>query len=107
MIVDGSLLGIVRHINNYDTLAKYDALKRKRYELTGEREDGMTIGTEYGTGKEFIVDTTFSVSMELEQYKAQKAVTMYTEKLNSDAQAAYKDIGEQNGRANKKNKKGR
>ena len=65
----------------------------------------MTIGTEYGTGKEFIVDTTFSVSMELEQYKAQKAVTMYTEKLNSDAQAAYKDIGEQNGRANKKNKK--
>lgn len=107
MIVDGSLLGIVRHINNYDTLAKYDALKRKRYELTGEREDGMTIGTEYGTGKEFIVDTTFSVSMELEQYKAQKTVTMYTEKLNSDAQAAYKDIGEQNGRANKKNKKGR
>lgn len=106
-IVDGSLLGIVRHINNYDTLAKYDALKRKRYELTGEREDGMTIGTEYGTGKEFIVDTTFSVSMELEQYKAQKAVTMYTEKLNSDAQAAYKDIGGKNGTANKKNKKGR
>ena len=88
-------------------MAKYDALKRKRYELTGEREDGMTIGTEYGTGKEFIVDTTFSVSMELEQYKAQKAVTMYTEKLNSDAQAAYKDIGGKNGTANKKNKKGR
>lgn len=107
MIVDGSLLEIIRHINNYDTLAKYDALKRKRYELTGEREEGVTIGTEYGTGKEFIVDTNFSVSMELEQYKAQKAVTMYTEKLNSNAQAAYKNVGEQNGRANKKDKKGR
>lgn len=107
MIVDGSLLEIIRHINNYDTLAKYDALKRKRYELTGEREDGMTIGTKYGTGEEFIADTNFSVSMELEQYKAQKTVTMYTEKLNDDAQAAYKDIGGQNGTANKKNKKGR
>lgn len=63
--------------------------------------------TRYGTGEETVKDTNFSVSMELEQYKAQKAVTMYTEKLNDDAQAAYKDIGGKNGTANKKNKKGR
>lgn len=107
MIVDGSLLGIIRHINNYEILAKYDALKRKRYELTGEREEGMTITAKYGTGEETVKDTNFSVSMELEQYKAQKAVMMYTEKLNSDAQAAYKNVGEQNGTANKKSKKGR
>lgn len=44
MIEDDSLLKIISHINNYRKWAKMDAFKRTRYRLTGEREEGMSIG---------------------------------------------------------------
>lgn len=106
MIEDDSILKIISHINNYRKWAKMDAFKRTRYRLTGEREEGMSIGTVDGEN-EFIVGTDFSVSMEVEQHRAEKEVTLYTEKMHESIEADYAKIGEQNGRANKKNKKGR
>lgn len=106
MIEDDSLLKIISHINSYRKWAKMDALKRTRYRLTGKREEGMSIGTADGEN-EFIVDTDFSVSMEVEQHRAEKAITLYTEKMCESIEAEYAKIGEQNGRTNKKNKKGR
>ena len=106
MIEDDSLLKIISHINSYRKWAKMDALKRTRYRLTGKREEGMSIGTADGEN-EFIVDTDFSVSMEVEQHRAEKEVTLYTEKMHESIEAEYAKIGGQNGTANKKNKKGR
>ena len=106
MIEDDSILKIISHINNYRKWAKMDAFKRTRYRLTGEREEGMSIGTVDGEN-EFIVGTDFSVSMEVEQHRAEKAVTLYTEKMHESIEADYAKVGEQNGRANKKSEKRR
>ena len=106
MIEDDSLLKIISHINNYRKWAKMDAFKRTRYRLTGEREEGMSIGI-IDCENEDVVGTDFSVSMEVEQHRAEKEVTLYTEKMHESIEADYAKIGEQNGRTNKKNKKGR
>ena len=45
--------------------------------------------------------------MEVEQHRAEKEVTLYTEKMHESIEADYAKIGEQNGRTNKKDKKGR
>ena len=66
----------------------------------------MSIGTVDGEN-EFIVGTDFSVSMEVEQHRAEKAVTLYTEKMHESIEADYAKVGEQNGRANKKSEKRR
>lgn len=106
MIEDGSLLRIIYYINRYRKLAKLDALKRRRFELTGKREDGMAIGSQDGES-EFVIDTNFSIQMEVEQHRAEKEVTSYTDEMHKRIEAAYKKIGEQNGGTDKANKKER
>ena len=83
MIEDGSLLKIVSNIDQYLKSMKFDKAKRQRFIETGECEEGMTVGTLPG-GKEIVTDTVFSKDAEIYQHRAEKAVTMYTEK-RSDA----------------------
>lgn len=79
MIEDGSLLKIVSNLDQYLESMKLDKAKRKRFAETGEREEGMTVGTLSG-GEEIVTDTVFSKDAEIYQRRAEKAVTMYAEK---------------------------
>lgn len=94
MIEDGSLQKIVHNIDQYQIQMKYDKEKRKRFEATGEKEEGVTIGTVIG-GREVVVDTVFSEKAEIHRSRAQTAVILYTEKLDNEIQRA----GDPDGRA--------